>query len=181
MTMFVGHETHESLFSLFFLLSSTIFCDFIAEIFQNLRTLWVLFIHFFFLSRWIITKTKNGRNFLIYKIQSYGLFLYRQKESFQLHGQIGLWQIFQLSIFVLSHEKCHYQSRWESNFRFFFFFWVFYFLPLLENFSLCKRYKLRFNSHSPKKFRQMTLNWEWWRLCHSFINKREWRKRGMMF
>ena len=115
------------------------------------------------------------------QIQSYWLFLYRQKESFQLHGQIGLWQIVQLSIFVLSHEKCHYQSRWETNFRFFFlFFGVFYFLPLLENFSLCKRYKLRFNSHSPKKFRQMTLNWEWWRLCHSFINKREWRKRGMM-
>ena len=68
----------------------------------------------------------------------------------------------------------------KVTFVFFLFFWVFYFLPLLENFSLCKRYKLRFNSHSPKKFRQMTLNWKWWRLCHSFINKREWRKRGMM-
>ena len=73
---------------------------------------------------------KNKHNvLLIYKIQSYWLFLYRQKESFQLHGQIGLWQIIQLSIFVLSHEKCHYQSRWESNFRFFFIFLGFLFPP----------------------------------------------------
>ena len=31
-------------------------------------------------------------------------------EIFQVH-KIGLWQIFQLSIVVLSRKKCHYQSH----------------------------------------------------------------------
>ena len=33
------------------------------------------------------------------------------EEIFQVNGQIGLWQIFQLSIFVLSREKCLNQSH----------------------------------------------------------------------
>ena len=28
------------------------------------------------------------------------------EEAFQVNGQIGRWQIFQLSIFILSREKC---------------------------------------------------------------------------
>ena len=39
--------------------------------------------------------------------------------SFRDTAKSGLWQIFQLSIFVLGREKCHYQSRWIRNFRFF--------------------------------------------------------------
>ena len=38
-------------------------------------------------------------------------------EIFQVH-KIGLWQIFQLSIVVLSRKKCYYQSHWMRNFRF---------------------------------------------------------------
>ena len=35
-------------------------------------------------------------------------------------AKIDLWQIFQLSILVLSRDKHHYQSHWMRNFRFFF-------------------------------------------------------------
>ena len=31
---------------------------------------------------------------------------YRQKKSFRYTGKIGQWQIFQISIFALSREKC---------------------------------------------------------------------------
>ena len=47
--------------------------------------------------------------------------------------KIGLWQIFQLSIFVLSREKCHYQSLWIRSYRFFFPY--FGFLTLLGKFE----------------------------------------------
>ena len=39
----------------------------------------------------------------------------------------------QQSTFVLRHEKCHYQSHWMRNFRFFFSY--FGFLPILEKFE----------------------------------------------
>ena len=37
--------------------------------------------------RWLVAKTNNGRNFLIYKILSCWLFPYRQKKSFGAPGQ----------------------------------------------------------------------------------------------
>ena len=49
---------------------------------------------------------QNGRNFQPKKFLSKSLFPYRQKIYFQ-----ELWQIFQLWIFVLRREKCHYQSH----------------------------------------------------------------------
>ena len=42
------------------------------------------------------------------------------EKSFRYTAKIGLWQIFQLSIFVFSREKCHFQSDWIRNFRFLF-------------------------------------------------------------
>ena len=36
---------------------------------------------------------------------------YRQKKSSGYAAKIGLWQIFQLSIFVFSREKCQHQSH----------------------------------------------------------------------
>ena len=33
-----------------------------------------------------------------------------------------------------------------------------------------------FSSHNWRKFRQTTLDWEWWRLCHSFIHMIWWCK-----
>ena len=45
---------------------------------------------------------------------------YRQKESFRYKAKIDLLQIYRLSIFVRSREKCHYQSHWIRNFWFFF-------------------------------------------------------------
>ena len=59
---------------------------------------------------------------------------------FRYTAKIGLWQIFQLSIFVLSREKCHYQSHWIRNFCFFCTY--FSFLPFYEslNVAVCERY-----------------------------------------
>ena len=50
---------------------------------------------------------------------------------FRYTAEIGLWQIFQLSIFV--PEKCRYQSHWTRNFLFFYSY--FGFLPLLGKFE----------------------------------------------
>ena len=48
------------------------------------------------------------------------------EKSFRYMAKIGLWQIFQLSIFVLSHEKCHFQSDWIRNFWFLFPYFGFF-------------------------------------------------------
>ena len=37
-----------------------------------------------------------------------------------------------------------------------------------------------FRGHNLKKLQQTTLDWEWWRLCHSFINLTERRERRVM-
>ena len=57
----------------------------------------------------MITKTAMG---VIFNSQNSHLFTLSlpTEEIFQ-NGQIGLWQIFQLSIFVLSREKCLNQSH----------------------------------------------------------------------
>ena len=44
------------------------------------------------------------------------------QNSHLLTAKIGRWRIFQLSIFVLSREKCQHQSHWIRNFRFFFLY-----------------------------------------------------------
>ena len=102
-----------------------------------------------------------------------------QKKSFRYTAKIGLWQIFHFLIFVLSQEKCHYQSHWIRNFRFFFSY--FGFLPLLGKFERHCLKAIRifrcFSNHNPKRFQQTSLYYEWWRLCCSFINLTEWRER----
>ena len=55
-----------------------------------------------------------------------------QRNIFMFTAEIGLWQIFQLSIFVLSHEKYHYPGQ-RPDFRFFFSYFVL--LPLVGNFE----------------------------------------------
>ena len=81
-------------------------------------------------------KTNNGRNF---RLQNSHLltFPHRQKKSFQ---ERRLWQIFQLSIFVLSREKCHRQGHRTS-------------LSVSDTNFLC------FSSHNP--------DWDWWGLWQS--------------
>ena len=73
----------------------------------------------------------------------------------------------------------HYQSHWIRNFRFFFPYFVFF--PLLGKFErhcpLVIRIFQCFSSHNPEKFRQKTLEWEWWRLRRSFMNLTEWCER----
>ena len=94
-------------------------------------------------------------------------------------AKIGQWQIFQLSIFILSREKCQHQSHWMRNFRVFLF--VYWFFHLLEKFEPHCLSAIRifqcFSRHNPRKVRQTTLYWESWRLCPSFINLTEWRQR----
>ena len=53
--------------------------------------------------REITTKTDTGSNFEYTKD--------RQRKSLRYTAKIGLWQIFLLSISVLSREKCRYQSH----------------------------------------------------------------------
>ena len=77
--------------------------------------------------------TNSGPNFSIYTILSYWIGRYRQKKSFRYTAKIGLWQIFQLLIFILSRGKCYYQSHWIRNVRFFFPY--FGFLSLLGKFD----------------------------------------------
>ena len=57
----------------------------------------------------MITETAMG---VIFNSQnSHLLTLSLPTEEIFQNGQIGLWQIFQLSIFVLSREKCLNQSH----------------------------------------------------------------------
>ena len=82
--------------------------------------------------RWITTKQTRG---LIFNMQNSLLLTcsWPTEEIFQYTAKIGSWKIFQLSIFVLSHEKCQYRSHWIRNFRFSFSY--FGFLPLRGKFE----------------------------------------------
>ena len=82
--------------------------------------------------RWTITETDNGRSFLFTKFSVIDFFLTDKRNIFMYTAEIGLWQIFQLSVFVLSHEKYHYPGQ-RTNFRFFFSYFVS--LPFLGNFE----------------------------------------------
>ena len=123
--------------------------------------------------RWTITETDNGRSFLFTKFSVIDFFLTDKRNFFMYTPEIGLWQIFQLSIFVLNHEKYHYPGR-GPNFRFFFSYFVL--LPLLRNFEWHCLLEIRiflcffFSSHNSRKFQHTTLDWERSTLCHSFIN-----------
>ena len=102
------------------------------------------------------------------------------EEVFQVNGQIGRWQIFQLSIFILSREKCQHQSHWIRNFRF--FFWVLWFSSPSRKVwtSLSISDTDFFKVFSPPLLEKALTNnlyWESWRLCCSFINLTEWRQR----
>ena len=68
--------------------------------------------------RWTITEKDNGRNFLCTK-SVIDFFLIEKRYIFMHTAKIGPWQIFQLSIFVLSREKCHYPGQ-VRYFRFYF-------------------------------------------------------------
>ena len=80
------------------------------------------------------------------------------KEVFQVNGKLGQWQIFQLSIFILSWKKCQHQSHWIRNFRFFFYYIGF--LHLLGDFELrclsAIRNFLCFRHHNSRKLRRTT-------------------------
>ena len=82
--------------------------------------------------RWTITETDNGRSFLFTKFSVIDFFLTNQRNIFMFTAEIGLWRIFQLLTFVLSHEKYYYPGQ-RPDFRFFFSYFVL--LPLLRNFE----------------------------------------------
>ena len=95
--------------------------------------------------------TNSGPNFSIYTILSYWIGRYRQKKSFRYTAKIGLWQIFQLLIFILSRGKCYYQSHWIRNVRFFFpYFGFLSFLGKFDRHCLKVIRILRiFSGHNP--------------------------------
>ena len=129
--------------------------------------------------RWIMnTKTTMGVIFNLWNF-IYWLFPHRQKKSFRKTAKVGLRQIFQLSIFVVSREKCHNQSHWICNFGFFFSYIGFlHFLGEFERHCLRAIRILQCSSrHHLRTSRQSTLNWESWRLCRS--NLTEWCERWL--
>ena len=110
---------------------------------------------------------------------SYWITPCRKKKSLRYIAKIVLRENFQLSIFALSLEICHHRSHGIRNF--WFFLLVFWFFLLLGKFECHFLWAMQifqcFSSHNPKRFRQTTLDWEYWRLYHSFINLIEWRER----
>ena len=70
-----------------------------------------------------ITETDNGRNFLFTKFSVVDFFLIVKRNIFMYTAKIGLWQISQLLIFVLSRKKYHYLGQ-VRNFRFLFSYFV---------------------------------------------------------
>ena len=115
--------------------------------------------------RWITTKKKKKLG-LIFNIQNSQLVNWywpKKKKSFGYTAKIGLLQIFKLLVFVLSREKCHYQSHWIRNFRFFFsYFGV---PPLLG-----KVWTSPSVSDTDFSVFYQPMDWERRTLFHSFIN-----------
>ena len=80
-----------------------------------------------------------------------------QRNIFMFTAEIGLWQIFQLSIFVLSHDKYYYPGQ-RSDFRFFFSYFVL--LPLLVTVSVRNtNFSFYFGSRNSRKSWHATLDW----------------------
>ena len=82
--------------------------------------------------RWTIKETDSGRSFLFTKFSVIDFFLTDKRNIFMYTAEIGQWQIFQLSIYVLSHKKYYYPGQ-RTDFRFFFSYFVL--LPLPGNFE----------------------------------------------
>ena len=104
------------------------------------------------------------------------------EEIFQVHGQ-NLWPVANLPFVDFRYQPhCNYQSHWIRNFRFFFSYFGLF--SLLEKFERHFLKAIRIfqcsSSHNPKRFRQTTLDWEWWWLCRSFINLSEWRESSWL-
>ena len=96
--------------------------------------------------RLIFTKTNNGHNFQLTKFSVVDFFLTDRSNLFRLGRQI-----FQLSIFLLSREKCDYQSHWVRNFRFFSLPY-FVFLGILNVISVSHTNFQWVSSHNLRKF-----------------------------
>ena len=109
--------------------------------------------------RWITTKTTMG--VIFHKILSCWLFPYRKKKSFRYTAK----------------SVC----RKSSSCRFSFsarempsFFRILVFFPFMEslNGTVSNTDFPCFKSHNPRKFWQTAMDWEWWRLCRSFISRK---------
>ena len=124
--------------------------------------------------RWIITKTNNGRNVQFTKFSVIDFFLADRrnlltaKKSF-FTAEFGLLQILQWSIFVISHEKCQYQSHRVRGYSVFLF--VFWFPSSSSRFrtslSVC---------HVPYKFLSVSAT-----VIRENFKKRPWSENGEGF
>ena len=116
--------------------------------------------------RWTITEKDNGRNFLGTK-SVIDFFLIDKRYIFMHTAKIGPWQIFQLSIFVLSREKCHYPGQ-VSYFRFYF---------CISFTSASRKFWATLSVWNTNCLlaakRQATLDWERPTLCHSYSNLKQ--------
>ena len=122
--------------------------------------------------RWTITETDDGRSFLFTKFSVIDFFLTEKSNIFMYTAEIGLWQIFQFSIFVPGTRNTITQVKdltFGISFRILFYF------PFLGNIEWHRLLEIRiflffFSSHNSRKSRHATLDWERSSLCHSFIN-----------
>ena len=130
--------------------------------------------------RWNNTKTNNGRNFQYKKFSIIDLVLADRRTLSGTRSKsacgISTSCPFSFSALRSAITKANEYVTIGFTFR------ILVFFPLLGKF---KRHSLRairifqcFSSHIPKdKFREMTLNWEWWRLYRSFVSLTERRER----
>ena len=126
--------------------------------------------------RWITIKIDNGPNFQHAKSSVIELVLTGRRD---LSGSRPK-SVANLPFVDFRYQPhCNYQSHWIRNFRFFFsYFGLFSYFE--RHFLKAIRIFQCFSSHNPKRFRQTTLDWEWWRLCRSFINLSEWRESSWL-
>ena len=120
-------------------------------------------------------KNNQWVQFSIYKnsqLLSFSLPTEENINIFRYTPKLGLWQNFQLSILLSQPQEMPIPKPLNAELSFFLFVFRFYspskkfwtsLLISIQTFQC-------FSSHNWRKFRQMTLDWEWWRFCHSFIH-----------
>ena len=124
--------------------------------------------------RWIFTKTNYGRTFQSTKFTVIHFFLTERRNLLRYCGK-------SFSCGFSCSDARNVTTKATEHVTFGFSSRVLVFFPLCEvlNVTVSKRYEFGnfFRCQNPRKFRQTTLDWEWWRICCTFINLIKWYER----
>ena len=130
--------------------------------------------------RWITTKTNNGPSFQWTKFSVIEFVLIDRKNHSGKRPKLSFGKSSSGRFsFLVARNSITKATKYVT---FSFSYRILIFFPFLEslNFTVCKRQYGYFSFIAaiinPKIFRQTTMDWEWWRLCRSFINLTEWWK-----